>query len=131
MKNHWLRLNQQKRNRFWTAEFSRLGTYLLRPRRADVLDASRTVRHATSGHAAVSFAGGMVNSSDKELIDFVIECRKGMDGWVCRLRYYASLLHELEYFELTDLSSPSVGMGVSFEDIKVGFAFQHLQHVRV
>jgi hypothetical protein len=78
----------------------------------------------------LEFRGAMTNTSDKELIDFLIECRKtNMSGWLSRLCHYANLSTELEFFELTSLSFKYIGSGGSIENIALQFHYQGLQHV--
>lgn len=130
MKNHWLKVHNQKKRRFWTAEFSRRGNSILDPRRVEVLDPEYTLGYmgATDGRVELNFKGGMT-TTDKEFVDFLIECRKGMENWLCTLRYYANIMSELEYYELTQLDLVNVGMGKSIEDIAVQFDYHAIRHI--
>lgn len=130
MKNHWLKLSQQKKNKFWTAEFITHGSYyVLRPRIVRMVSSTNTMSFQ-QGWNEVEFKGGMLATNDKELIDFLIDCRRtSMKGWMARLRYYTNLWHELEYYELSDLKFRYSGMGGSIEDITLQYEYNGLHHV--
>jgi hypothetical protein len=129
--NHWLRQREKKKNHFWTAEFSKNGIFCLKPRRVGVVQPRLSLGYmgATSGRVEIEFKNGMTNASDKELVDFMIESRKSMTGWLARLHHYANLSNELEYFELTDLSFKYVGSGASIEDVAMQFDYKAIKHV--
>jgi hypothetical protein len=131
MKNHWLRIHEQKKRRFWTAEFSRNGLFVLRPRKVEVIDPKHTLGcfGATSGTAEIHFNGAMMNATDNELLDFLSETRKGMKNWMSRLRLYANLTSELEYFELTNLNYNNISVGKSIDDISFKFDYKSLRHI--
>lgn len=130
MKNHWLKVHEQKK-RFWTAEFTKNGTYVLRPRRVDVINAKYTLGFmgVTTGIATLNFKGGMIANNDKELVDFMIDSRKSMKGWLSRLRQYAGISNEVKYYELTDLRFDNIGVGIDIEDIQLSFHYDHLKQV--
>jgi hypothetical protein len=134
MKNHWLKLHEQKKKRFWTVEFSKNSTSVLKPRRADVLDA-RFLGYmgSTSGKVEINFKGGMTNANDVEFIDFLRECRRSMKDWLCRLHLYANLSSSglLEYYELTSLSYGTIGVGIGTEDMKVQVKYNGLKHYHI
>ncbi len=127
MRNHWLKLHEQKKNRFWTAEFSKNGIYMLKPRRVGVLDRLGYLG-ATSGVAAIVFKEAMIKTNDTELVDFLTESRQSMAAWLGRLRLYASLTNELEYFEVGDLTYGNIAVADSIEDIKFVFGYNQLKH---
>ena len=133
MKNHWLRLHEQKKKRFWTTEFSKNGTFVLKPRCVEVLDSKYALGYmgATSGKVGIVFKGGMTNINDHELVDFLHETRKGMSGLLARLRHYQGLTTELEYFELYDLTYNNIGMGIDVEDLKFEVSFNRLRRFHV
>jgi hypothetical protein len=130
MKNHWLKQHEKKNRRFWTAEFSFNGAFQLRQRRADILDPLNPFDYmgSTAGSTCVNFKGGMT-VPDKELVDFLVETRKGMRGWLARMRYFMGLNDELEFYELTDLHFKNIGMGKSIDDINVTFDYNKVKHV--
>lgn len=128
MRNHWLKLREQK-NHIWTAEFSKNGMYILRPRAVDVLDARGSLS-SISGTARVNFRGG-VTTTEPELVDFMIDSRKGMRYWLSRLRLYSGLMNELRYYELSGLKFNSIGVGLSFEDMVLSFDFDDVRVVHV
>lgn len=130
MRNHWLKLHEQKKRRFWTSEFSKNGLFILKPRRVEVIDSySLGLLGSTSGSIELNYKG-MMSNGDAEFIDFLTEMRKSMRGWLARLRFYSGLLNELEYYELTDLKHISIGMGNSIEDIRVEFSYGNLRNVQ-
>jgi hypothetical protein len=128
MKNHWLTLHEQKKRRFWTAEFSKNGIFVLKPRRVGMNDRLGFMG-SVSGVSSITFKDAMTKTSDQELVDFLTESRKTMAGWLARLRLYASLMNELEYFELSDLTYDNVGIGETVEDLKLSFGYNQLKHV--
>jgi hypothetical protein len=130
MKNHWLKVHEQKKN-FWTVEFTKNGIFILKPRRVGVINPrlSFGFMGATSGVTILNFKGGMVANNDKELIDFLIESRKSMKNWLSRIRQYAGMSKEIKYYELTGLHFDNIGMGIDIEDIKLSFHFDNLKQV--
>lgn len=133
MKNHWLKIHEQKKRRFWTAEFSKNGLFVMKPRRVEVIDPKYRLGYmgATSGHVAIVFKGGMTNINDIELVDFLQEARKGMSGLLARLRQYQGLSNELEYYELSDLSYRQIGVAIEVEDLKFEVNYSRLRRFHV
>lgn len=127
MKNHWLKLFERKKRRFWTAEFSRNGLFVLRPRRVIITDNLSGLRPIHT--VEMTFRGAMV-ANDPELGDFISESCKSMAGWLGRLRHYNDMLDELEYFEATDLSYGNIGVADDVKDIKFIFAYNIMRHIR-
>jgi hypothetical protein len=97
----------------------------------EVIDPKRTLGYfgATSGTVEIHFNGAMMNATDNELLDFLSETRKGMNNWMSRLRLYANLTNELEYFELTNLNYNNIGVGKSIDDISFKFDYKSLRHI--
>src|ERR1017187_10378004 len=112
MKNHWLKQYEKKKKSFWTAEFSKNSVFVLRPRKVGIATAN-----IHSGRVEITFK----NESDKEFVNFLMESRKGMLGWLSRLRFYANIFKEIEYYELVDLDYVSVGIGNTIENIAFEF----------
>jgi hypothetical protein len=127
-RNHWLKLHEQKRY-IWTAEFSHNAIYVLKPRKLDVLDAKNSL-NSSIGTVKLNFRGGMTTTTDKELVDFLVESRKGMKNWLGRLRLFSGF-EELRYYELSDLTFRNVAVGLSLDDIKVSFDYGNLKVVHI
>ena len=120
MKNHWIEQYRKKKIRFWTAEFCRNGTYLLKPRRVGITVSQKT--------CMVLFFDSMQALADHELMDFLKESRqRGMSSMYSRIRFYRGLVDskELENYEFTDLNYLQIGMGQTVDDIKFDFSFKH------
>lgn len=127
MKNHWLKLHEDRKRRFWTVSFSKYGIYTLKPRRADVLDHANSLA-ATSGGVEINFKDGMINLNDVEFLDFLKDCKNSMNNWIACFRLYANLLSELEYYEIGDMNYGGLTSGVKPNDLKIHINYNTLKH---
>lgn len=128
MKNHWLTLNEQKRSKYWTVEFSRRGVFVLKPRRVGIPEYKRSLNYlgSTNGFLEIIFKDG-ITKNDNELLFFVQESKRDMSHWVSRVRLYQKL-NELECFELNDINFNYIGLGKSINDLAFSFKFNALKH---
>ncbi len=120
MKNHWIEQYRKKKAKFWTVEFARSGTFLLKPRRVVVTK--------TPNYCKIIFLNSMFAITDNELMDFLTESHQvGMTSMYARLRLYRGLSAqtEIENVELTDLKYSQLGSGVKPDDIKFEFYYKH------
>jgi hypothetical protein len=124
MKNHWIEQYRKKRSKFWTAEFSRNGKFLLKPRKVGISVSQKVCK--------VLFLDSMQSLHDHELMDFITESHQGgMTDMYSRLRLFRGLVDskEIENYELTGLSYSQIGMGQSPDDIKFEFSFKNHKHI--
>ena len=122
MKNFWIDRYNKKNSRYWTAEFSRNGSFLLKPRRVRV--------RVGLSYCTLEFIGGMF-TTDNELMDFLTEChQKGMASIYSRLRKYKGIENpeETETYELTDLDYHSLGVGQTIDDVKFVYLYANKKH---
>jgi hypothetical protein len=127
--NYWLKLRSQKQG-FWTVEFSKHSIYLLKPRRLEVLNSKEAFYPTSSqNQIKISFSGGSSNSNDKELLDLLMNARKGMGGWLARLRRFSYSFVEKGYHECFDLSFGSIITGSNLEDVELWFDYGRITTV--
>ena len=116
--NHWIAESRKRRKRFWTVEFSKYATFVLRPRKVDVTYPSFSL--SASGRTEVVFRDGLT-ATDRDFADFLVEARRGMANWLGRMRLYADVISELECYELRDLSYWQ--MASRGRDVVFGFGY--------
>jgi hypothetical protein len=123
MKNHWIKLHQAKKLRWWSAEFQDNGIRILKPRRVEVLD--ETPLGLSKGQLCFMFSNIGIN--DKELLDFLNFCAKhGMAGGYSCLRRFQGVFPiaiELESYEFVHLNFRSVKAGPTVDTVRFKFDF--------
>lgn len=126
MKNYWLKI-REKKNQLWTAEFSRNGIFVLKPRRIELLSTRSAM--TTTGNVTVTFKDAMISSNDQELNNFLSESRLSTQGWIARLRLYSNFINELEQYEMSMIRYVSIDAGKkSLQDICFTFHFLAVKH---
>ena len=126
MKNHWLQIYKRKKNKIWTAEFSKNSLFKLKPRKAIV---NLTYSSSNSGYAKLLFSDALKNSSDHELFDFISESSQtGMQDMISRFKKYSGIsVNKIEVnYELSGLEYDSIGTGSTSNDLQLGFKFKNL-----
>lgn len=128
MKNHWIKISERKKSEYCTAEFSRNGIFILKPRKVAIPEYKRSLNYlgSTTGLLEIVFKDGM-SSNDKELSFFIQESKKDMSNWISRIRLYQKL-SELECYELNDINLNYVGLGRSISDLSFSFKFNDLKY---
>lgn len=123
MRNHWVKLHEARKRRFYTAEFSESGLSLLGGRRVGV-----NKGFETGGLVSLTFFGATWDVSDYELIDFIRDARKGMSNWYGRIRLFQSNSNELAYYTLSNLTFDSVNTSpAKVDDILFTFSYGHIR----
>lgn len=127
-KNYWLKLNEQKQC-IWTVSFiDNNKNYILRPRRVDIIDYSKSVESGkSSGIAKINFKDAMVSFVDKELTDFFIESRKSMKGWAVGIIGDFEKKNIVKYYELNDVKFQKSSIGATMKDIQFDFSYNDIK----
>jgi hypothetical protein len=130
MKNHWIDLYRQKKARWWSIEFSRNGSFLLKRRRVEIPDSDK-VFGAGNSNTQTSIAVMFIHkTTDNELLGFLKESKKDMSGMYARARLQYGIypfLVEMKNHELTGLSYYKVFPGQNPVDVWFSFRFNHLR----
>ena len=127
MKNYWLKLRENK-NQLWTAEFSKNGTFILKPRRVEL--SSTRASLSTTGNAVITFKDAMISYVDHELNNFFSESRSSTQGWHAKLKLYSGHINELERYEISLIRYVSIDSGrKSMQDICFTFNFSAIKHI--
>jgi hypothetical protein len=119
MKNHWLQVYNKKNKPYWTAEFYSNSTYILSPRRVDLINFQKSF----NGHLTLAFKNAVYMQSDLQLNLFLNSCRKYIDCYTSKICNYEKM-NKIESFELYDLSFVSLNVSSNFEDIILIFNYQ-------
>jgi hypothetical protein len=129
MKNHWLKLHNDKKKRFWTIEFSSSGYTILNSRTVSITDMSHNFipGGGVSGLLAAVFKDGMI-TGDYEFNNFITEAGKSMWGWKSTVRNYRSIFDEIENFQLENLSCKNIMMASNPDDLKFVFEYSSLKY---
>lgn len=128
MKNHWLKIYEQKKSKIWTVEFSRNAIFMLKPRRVIVTDDDKIISHR---RVSVIFKDALFGQNDKELLDFLADAHwNKMAGYFSTLRMYKGL-DEKENFQFTGLSYIGLTTGIFVDDIKFIFDVGNVRHFHV
>ncbi len=128
MKNYWINLNEKKRKKIWTIEFSKNSTFSLKARRIEVVDSKN---FSSKTMVSIIFKDAMF-SSDNELMNFLSNAyHNDLHSHVSRIRVYQGLSYEIENYELTGLSYDSMGAGASADDIMFTFNFKYVRYFLV
>jgi len=130
MKNHWLQVYKRKNKGFWTAEFLENGSFILNPRRVDLLNARSSFASIGLGigRVGVIFKNSALGNSDLELFNFLGTAKHRMHRWDANIRHYEGFAKEQEFFELKYLVFDSISMGINVDDIKVLFEYRFIRH---
>ena len=131
MKNHWINIYERKQNRWWNAEFSRNGMFLLKPR---IVRLPRSTRKLMCGDDDILNTIKLIfpanSTTVKEIISFTKSAKQGMTNMYARLRMYEGVhpvCVEIENYELTDLKYVSVGGGWVSNDVHFEFTCNHIR----
>lgn len=122
MKNHWLQNYKKRNNNYWTAEFYGNNSYILSPRRVDLLNFNKIIK----GGLSLIFKNAVHMQADQLLNNFFSSCQKHIDCWTSKLCSY-NKMDQIESFELYDLSFVSLSLGSNFEDIVLKFNYENLK----
>lgn len=128
MRNHWLKLHEQKQKRYWTAEFAKNGMFILRQRRVEIIDPKTSLQGPT-GSVSLIFRGAGGNVNDTEFLSFISQSTRGMANWYTRLRHCEGLSDEIEFYVLSDLSLPAPKtFGLISTDVEFIFDYADKRH---
>jgi hypothetical protein len=128
MRNYWIQLNEKKRKKIWTVEFSKNGSFSLKARRIEVVDSKDL---SSKKSVSIIFKDAMFKK-DIELMNFFSDAHHNdLFSHVSRLRIYQGLSSELENYELSGLSYNSLTTGMSVDDILFTFNFKYLKNFKV
>jgi len=131
MKNHWIKVNEDRKKQWWSAEFLSAGSYVLRSRRvwiqSDVLGADSDVR--TEFGIVVTFS-----PTDNELMNFIYQVQQSMLGIHCRIRLMQGIYpfaFEIENYELTKLTYDNIFPAGKSTLMNFVFHFEHMRYAKI
>jgi hypothetical protein len=134
MKNHWLKVYRSKNNKFYTAEFTDSGFFILKPRKIELAN-SQSFDHgqiSSQGKLGMLFKGAFITTyTDPEMISFLSRVKQSMSHWLCKLKQYKfgssdTIVEEVYCCELSKLSFDSIGVGNTIHDVKVAFNYSQM-----